>query len=389
MSQLSAQKPLAPSALATGPESLADRWFRFRNGLLASPSFQRWAARFPFTRFMARRRASALFDLVAGFVYSQVLQAGVRVGLFEVLASGPQPVAEGAQKIGLGVEATGRLLEAAASLRLAERRSEGRFGLGIHGAALLANPSVNQMIEHHALLYRDLADPVALLRGEVGETQLGRFWSYAGQGQHHAASPEQVAEYSKLMASSQALIAEDIIEAYPLGRHRCLMDLGGGEGAFVEAAAKRTPGLTLKLFDLPAVAERARVRLERAGLSDRVLVTGGDLFKDTLPHGADLVSLVRVVHDHDDAQALRILKAARGALTSGGTLLVAEPMSGTPGAEAMGGAYFGFYLLAMGQGRPRTPDELRALLLEAGFSGARVARTRRPMLTGLMVAEVA
>ena len=44
-------------------------------------------------------------------------------------------------------------------------------------------------------------------------------------------------------------------------------------------------------------------------------------------------------------------------------------MLGTPGAETVGDAYFGFYLLAMGRGRARTPEQLKQMLTEAGFSG--------------------
>jgi demethylspheroidene O-methyltransferase len=106
-----------------------------------------------------------------------------------------------------------------------------------------------------------------------------------------------------------------------------------------------------------------------------------------LPTGADCCSLVRVIHDHDDGPALEILRAVRRALPPGGVLLLAEPMSDTPGAEPIGEAYFGFYLLAMGSGRPRTPDELMGMLKTAGFSDARLQRTRRPILTRLIVAR--
>ena len=112
------------------------------------------------------------------------------------------------------------------------------------------------------------------------------------------------------------------------------------------------------------------------------------MFHDPLPQGADLVSLVRVVHDHDDPEALQLLRAVRRALPSGGVLLLAEPMAGTRGAEAMGDAYFGFYLLAMGQGRPRTATELRALLTQAGFTRVEVRPTRRPMFAQLLVAKI-
>jgi demethylspheroidene O-methyltransferase len=367
-------------------DTLSDRWFRARNWLLTHPRFHRWAVRLPIFRWVARRRTAALFDLCAGFVYSQVLFAAVRLQLFTFLAEGPQTALQLAPRLGLRLEAAQRLLDAAAALKLAERRSQARYGLGIHGASLVATPAVVQMVLHHGMFYRDLVDPVGLLSRETSDTELRRFWSYSGRATEHS-TPSQVAEYSELMAGSMSLIADDILDAYPLKRHQHLLDLGGGAGAFVEAVARATP-LKLTLFDLPPVAERARSRLAALGLGDRVEVCGGDLFTTPLPAGADVVSLVRVVHDHDDAQALKILQAARAALGPRGVLLIAEPMSGTPGAEAMGDAYFGFYLYSMGQGRPRTSRALLALVAEAGFARARVAPTRRPMLTQLIVAQV-
>jgi demethylspheroidene O-methyltransferase len=242
------------------------------------------------------------------------------------------------------------------------------------------------MIDHHSMLYRDIADPVALLRGEARDTELARFWSYSGRGTT-ASDGADVAGYSALMAGSLSLIAEDILEAYPVATHRCFLDVAGGEGAFLEAAAAGSPHLKLVLFDLPAVAERARVRFERAGISSRATAVGGDMLRDPLPAGADLAALIRVVHDHDDAQALQILRAVRRALPPGGVLLLAEPMARTRGAEPSGEAYFGFYLLAMGQGRPRTIEELRDLATKAGFEHVRSLPTRRPMLCRLLVAD--
>ncbi len=368
-------------AIAESPgASWSDRWLAFRNGLLKNPRFQRWAAAFWLTRPIARRRASALFDLTAGFVYSQVLYAGVRLRLFEILEDGPMSVEDLATAMRLSDDAARRLLDAAASLNLTERCGPDRFGLGIHGASLLGNPSVAHMIEHHAMLYRDLADPIALLRGEHERTAIGSFWRYDKN-----TTDSDVAGYSRLMASSQALIAEDIVEAYPFDRHQRLLDVGGGEGAFVSAVARAQPELDLALFDLPAVAERARVCIDEAGLASRVEVTGGDLFADALPGGADIVSLVRIVHDHDDDAALAILRSVRAALPPGGTILIAEPMSNTPGAEAMGDAYFGLYLLAMGQGRPRSFERLAEMCSASGFTDLRKIRTRRPMLTRVLV----
>ncbi|MEO0812822.1 MAG: methyltransferase, partial [Myxococcota bacterium] len=278
-----------------------------------------------------------------------------------------------------------RLLDAAVSLGLLQRRGSERYGLGMLGAALRGNPGVISMIEHHPMLYRDLEDPVRLLQGRHGKTELGQFWAYSSSQAPGTLAGEKVAEYSRLMAESQQFIAGDVLEAYDFSRHRRLMDVGGGEGAFLHEASKRNEDLSLMLFDLPAVAERARERLSPLG--DRVSVVGGDLFSDRLPEGADAISLVRIVHDHDDGAAMAILRAVHRALPPGGTLILAEPMAGTRGALPMGDAYFGFYLLAMGHGRPRTPEELTQMLENAGFERPKQVRTRRPMLTQLIVAR--
>lgn len=141
------------------------------------------------------------------------------------------------------------------------------------------------------------------------------------------------------------------------------------------------------LFDLPAVAARAQQRFAAAGLGDRAQATGGSFLADPLPRGADLITLVRVLHDHNDDAALALLRNVRAALPRGGVLLVAEPLKGIRGAEAVGDAYFELYFLAMGQGHARTIDEVAALLEKAGFSAPRSIPTRQPLQTQVLIAR--
>jgi demethylspheroidene O-methyltransferase len=339
------------------------------------------------TRWIARRRTRAAFDLCAGFVYSQILVACVRLRLLEILFEGPQSLDALASRLGLTFAAADRLLRAATALRLTTRRRRGRFALGPLGAAMVGNPGIAAMVEHHALLYGDLQDPVALLRGAPKDGALAGYWAYAGTTEPASLPAERIAAYSDLMATSQHFVAREILDAYPLDRHRCLLDVGGGDGAFLAAVAGRAPDLRLVLFDLPSVTDRARARFALAGIADRTVTVGGDFRSDPLPAGADIVSLVRVAHDHDDATVLALLRAVRRALAPGGTLLLAEPMANTPGARPVGDAYFGFYLLAMGQGRPRTPEELTALMVQAGFGRPRRLATRIPLLVSVLAAK--
>ncbi len=382
----------APAAEATG---WRERWQQFVEGLVVRPGFRRWASGFWLTRPLVRRRAGELFDIVAGFVYTQVLLACVRLDLFNQLAAGPDSAARLAQRLGLPLRSMQRLLDAAVSLRLLRRRSGGRYGLGALGAPMVGNAGLAAMVEHHATLYADLRDPVALLRDEGAGSAMAAYWPYASyperQGRADGAAPvlpaRQVAEYSALMTASQPMVIEELLDAYPLTRHRVLLDVGGGEGRFVAEALAAAPRLRAMLFDLPPVADLATARLGAQGLGGRVAVHGGSFFDDPLPEGADVATLVRVLFDHDDAHALAILRAVARALPPGGTLLVAEPMAEAPGARTMGDAYFGFYLLAMGRGQPRNAQALAALLQQASFTDVRALRTRMPLQTGVLVSR--
>ena len=377
-----------------GAESVSGSWLdRFHaacNAAIASPRFRRFAASFPLTRPVARRRAQAVFDLVSGFVYSQVLLACVRLEVLTLLAREPQTLGDLSQHIGLPIDATQRLIDAAIALKLIARCRDGRLRLGSVGAPIAGDAGIAALVEHHALFYADLRDPVALLRdGARADGELARYWPYCANRSGEGYAPDRVAAYSRLMSASQTLIANEVLDAYPMRRHRRVLDVGGGEGTFLTAVAARWPHLGCFLFDLPPVAERATARFATLGLQARALAVGGSFLRDPLPLGADLATLVRVLHDHDDDSVMRILRAVHAALPSDGRVLIAEPMSETPGAEAVGDAYFGFYLLAMGRGRPRTPARMGEMLIAAGFAKPRLIPTSMPMQTSVVIADVA
>lgn len=140
-------------------------------------------------------------------------------------------------------------------------------------------------------------------------------------------------------------------------------------------------------MDLPGVIEGARLKLSESAAAERVAFHPGSFLDQAPPRGYDCVTLVRVIHDHDDEAVNALLANIRDALPPRGRLVIVEPMAATRGAKPMGDAYFGLYLWAMGRGRPRTRDEIGAMLRGAGFARWWQVKTRLPVVTSMIVSE--
>jgi demethylspheroidene O-methyltransferase len=353
--------------------------------LAGSAKLHRIMARLPGIKYLVRSEGRALFDIVAGFVHSQTLLALVELDVLHLLQAGPVFAANLAPKCALTPDRMQLLLQSGASLGLVKRRRDGRFALSVRGAAFLTVPGLEAMVRHHPVLYRDLADPVAFLRGETSP-ELARFWPYVF-GAGGATDPAVTALYSGLMADSQGLVAEDTLQLVDLSGVTSLLDVGGGTGAFLAAVAQKYPKLNTGLFDLPVVVETAAQRMLRAGVPNPFTVYPGSFRDDPLPRGADAISLIRVLYDHADATVAALLQSAFATLPPGGLVVVSEPMSGGAAPDRATDSYFAFYTAAMQTGRTRSAAEIARLLHDAGFTDITIRPGFRTFVTSVVTAR--
>ncbi|MEM8571237.1 MAG: methyltransferase [Pseudomonadota bacterium] len=355
----------------------------WRARLIKSIRFATLARRWPVLRGIAHRNGQELFDLMSGFVYSQVLTACVELKIIEAVAETPQRVEDLAVRLQIDPVRLQTLCNGAVALEILTRRADGRFGLGRFGAAVLSTPGLRPMIEHHALLYRDLMDPVALLKGET-QTELSQFWPYVA-GPDGVPDAETAKAYSDVMSASQTLVSEETLRVLDLSGVRRLMDVGGGDGTFLTHLSKRWPEVELRLFDLPKVAERAVGNLARAGINAEAV--GGSFDDGALPVGADAITLVRVLFDHDYHRVETILSLVYEALPPGGLVIISEPMAGGAKPSRAGDAYFGLYTMAMTTGRSRSAPDHASRLQAAGFERPKVLSGTWPFVTTVVTAR--
>jgi hypothetical protein len=119
------------------------------------------------------------------------------------------------------------------------------------------------------------------------------------------------------------------------------------------------------------------VLVERAGLGDRCHVEEGDFFA-SVPSGADLLVLNRVLHDWDDDRALELLRACRQACGPDTRLLIVEQLLEPDGASRRA-AFTDLQMLVTRGGRERATAEYAELLERAGFVLQRTLPSHSPM----------
>jgi 2,7-dihydroxy-5-methyl-1-naphthoate 7-O-methyltransferase len=165
------------------------------------------------------------------------------------------------------------------------------------------------------------------------------------------------------MAPHAIDLASDIAALPELAAASSVVDLGGGDGALLQAVLEANPHLRGSLLELPEVAAVARQRFAGGEVARRVSIIDGDVFKTHVaPHDVCLLSWV--LHDWPDAEARLILAAGAAALGPGGRLVVIE----RPRVESLEVLEADLRMLVFFGGRERSEQEWRELFVDAGLS---------------------
>ena len=325
----------------------------------------------------ARKSAFAAlsYDLV-GFWRTQAICAAVELGIFEAL---PATSAEIAEVCGLEPARVKRLLRALAELRLVAHEDGDRSGHTRHARPETGEPcSVTDeddtwratergacLTAGHPWTLADAAVEYGRLFPAMWEALPRALRVDSGRRAPDifaevAADPARVTPHHRMLTSYALHDYAAVPAALGLRGNEQVIDAGGGYGTLAGLLVEAYPGLRVTVLDRPEVVQRAA--RERHG--DRVTFRAAGLFG---PWGVDgdAVTLARVLHDWDDAPALRLLRHARGALPSGGRLFVVEMMLPEGGSA---GGLCDLHLLAVTGGRERTVYEYVALLDQAGFA---------------------
>jgi hypothetical protein len=165
---------------------------------------------------------------------------------------------------------------------------------------------------------------------------------------------------------------------------RHLVDVGGGEGAFLIELVGRNPNLRGTVLELPHAAARARETVRRERLEDRIAVVEGSFF-NAVPRNADAYVLSAILHDWSDGDVVEILRACRAAMRRDSRLLVIEQVVAESGPVSRFAAELDIAMLVLLGGRERTRAEFASLFAAAGLLLRAVTPTRA--MSSVLVAQ--
>lgn len=313
--------------------------------------------------------ALKLLDLIQSHRVTAVIYVAAKLGIAELLRSGPRSLDDLKKATGADQHALRRLLTALSTVGICLRMGEDQYSLTETGAALDARADLSfkswAIFEGEMLSksWNGLLESVMTGKTAAQLLGLGDIFDLMSR------TPEHVPIFNAAMVNLTRLVMPDVLLAYDFGRISHLMDVGGGSGELIAAVAKEYPRLRGTVFDLPRCAETANDYLQSVGVSDRANFLAGDFFK-TIPAIADSIILKSVIHDWNDERSSVILRNCRRALPESGTLLLVErimPESPIVKDEDKATAMNDLTMLQLTGGLERTEKEYRQLLHENGF----------------------
>jgi len=319
-----------------------------------------------------------IMKIAMGFMAAKYLFAATEIGVFDVLARGPASLGELATSTGIPSRTLGIVAAAMVSLGLLEQDGS-RYRNSETAEAFLADIPGRLDLRPILRYFDEIVYPrwekfAEAIRTDQGQPQFSKFTTH--QQQMFSAAVE--------VFSAPGAVA--LAGSYDFGRHHRLLDIAGGTGSFLIAVLQHHNALKGTLFELPGACAVARQRLANEPERSRIDVVEGDVFKDPLPGGHDVVLIANVVHVFSAAHNTELMRKIRAHVMPGARLLLVDlwtdPSHSQPSAAAL---MSGQFLLTSGEGQVYSEQEADEWLAQTRWK--KLERKTLPGPASCIIAE--
>jgi len=311
-----------------------------------------------------------VIDLIFGRWRSQILYAGVKLGVFEVLHDSSKNAKTIAQELQLDEELSYRLLRALGALdllreedgRIFSLTDTGRFLLSDHPQTLRGVSLLEEGPEHYAL-WKHLPSMIRDGKQNAFMREFGRmaFEHAVSNAAYAQVFDDAMSSYS----SSQTTWALEALSEHDFSQIKVLCDVGGGHGHLLCGFLNKYPHLRGRVLERPEVlADESRLWANKLGVNERCEYVPGNMF-DQVPR-ADAYMMKLILHDWNDEECVQLLRNIYESAPGGGRMFIIEHLITDPSTPHFS-KLFDIHMMCWGTGRERTASEYATLLENAGW----------------------
>ncbi len=302
--------------------------------------------------------SQSMIRLFMGYIPTRVLYVAAKLGIADHINDDGASAPDLAQKLNVHSDALYRVLRTLAGLGVLHQDENDRFFVTQFGATLRKDSpqSVRDYaIYSHEFVYDGFRNITESVR--TGKPIIDDFFAYL------RSNPELETIFHAGIGNRGRIETKAILQAFDFSKCRQVVDVGGGNGAFLSSLLASHDQVSGILFDQESAIRVAESG--RGGLLPRCRLVAGDFF-DRVPSGGDIYILKRALFDWTDKEAIKILENCRKASDGEARLLIIEPLIGPPNEQTPAHLYDMTFLVLL-TGRVRTANEYSALLSRAGF----------------------
>lgn len=314
--------------------------------------------------------------LLMGMPISIAMQEAARLGIPDLLDTGPKHIDALASTVNAEPKALLLLLRALASMDVFQEIAEGVFAQTVFSASLRSDLSASLFALARVFgtswcreVWVNLATTITT--GQPSFEQVAHLELHAYLSQH----PEEQTLFRQALAYIWEPLITEIMHTYDFSAVGTFVDISGGDGGFLIAILKHYLSLQGLLLALPPQVEEARVAIQQAGLASRCTCLAGNFFEG-VPVGADVYFLQQILRDWSDEHCVQLLSNCGKAMATSGRVLVAEYVVPRPPHKPSPALFVGLWMsLLRPGGYERTETQLRTLCERAGLEVVRVWAT--------------
>ena len=323
--------------------------------------------------------SSQMMQIITGFWTSCCIYNAAMLNVADLLGNKPQSAEQLAEVTHTDAPSLYRMMRALASVDIFSENEKGEFSNTTLSETLKGDVpgsmkamAIAQLGDHYNawgnLLYSIKTGNIAFDKVE-GMTVL----------KYYETHPEEGLNFMKAMTGSTIAAIKNVIPAYDFSAFKTIVDVGGGNGAFLVAVLNTANQTTGIVFDEEYVADETQKEIAAENLSERCSSKAGSFF-DFVPGGADCYLMKHVLHDWNDEKSIQILSNCKKAMGPGSKLLVIEGVI-PEGNGQHPGKFMDINMMAMTGGKERTEKEFSTLFAKAGLKLTRVMHTNSPTLS--------